>query len=221
MACPVRNSAGGPRMDAAGPLFPPWPSLSPFRHRSPPLFSLLPQKYGKYLLGNIRKDWESYYVDYKRLKDCIKECAKEFQDLTFSPRVTSLSVARPTGHLTAEDAFHRMLDEELDKITKFTQAKIAEIRAELERLAAEAERAASKAAQQPQQPSQVRRPWPSPFGPPLRPSARRSPPPLQPVAASPSPPLLPPTPAPPPSLSLPPSLRLVRKGGQSTPNTRG
>ena len=54
-------------------------------------------KFGNFLEKQAKEDWRSFYLDYKGLKDLIKESAAEVQSTgvaAFSPRTTSLSIAR-------------------------------------------------------------------------------------------------------------------------------
>ena len=72
-------------------------------------------KFGKYLEENSRPEWRQQYVDYKALKDLIKEAVSELERdessrLSFSPRTTSLTVQRPDrgGRNSSETFFERL-----------------------------------------------------------------------------------------------------------------
>jgi SPX domain protein involved in polyphosphate accumulation len=117
-----------------------------------------PPQFGKYLEANQRPQWRPYYIDYKALKDLIKEAAAEASDesaLAASPRTTSLSVVRAAGRRdTAEERFFRRLEAEVRKVGQFTQQLVDQLRTRLTRLqqqvaaaaAAEAAEAAAEAA---------------------------------------------------------------------------
>ena len=75
-------------------------------------------KFGKHLDDNRRDEWESNYLDYKSLKDLIKESAQEQEEngrfgTAYSPRVTSLSVLRADRTQTADERFFQKLDAEV------------------------------------------------------------------------------------------------------------
>ena len=74
-------------------------------------------KFGKHLDDNRRGEWESNYLDYKSLKDLIKESSQEQEEngrfgTAYSPRVTSLSVLRADRTQTADERFFLKLDSE-------------------------------------------------------------------------------------------------------------
>ena len=77
------------------------------------------RKFGKYLEENLRHEWRNNYVDYKLLKDLIKESLAEVERdendrVSFSPRTTSLTVQRPNrGKLNAEEEFFAKLEEQV------------------------------------------------------------------------------------------------------------
>ena len=58
-------------------------------------------KYGLYLASKMRPEWRDYYIDYDTLKDLIDNATKQLDagetSSAYSQRVTSLTVARPTG----------------------------------------------------------------------------------------------------------------------------
>ena len=60
-------------------------------------------KYGLYLSSKMRPEWRDYYISYDTLKDLIDEATKQLQSggdetsAAYSLRVTSLTVARPSG----------------------------------------------------------------------------------------------------------------------------
>jgi len=68
---------------------------------------------------NLRHEWRQNYVDYKVLKDLIKESLSELERdenarLSFSPRTTSLTVQRPTrGKKSSEEEFFARLEEQV------------------------------------------------------------------------------------------------------------
>lgn len=53
-------------------------------------------KYGKYLEQKARPEWRQHYLDYKGLKDLIKESVAEAESgvVSYSPRQTSLTVVK-------------------------------------------------------------------------------------------------------------------------------
>ncbi len=73
-------------------------------------------KYGKYIESKIKPEWKDYYIDYKGLKDLIKECQKEAEtgETTFSPRTTSLTVQRYTHSKdTSQEQFFKRLERDV------------------------------------------------------------------------------------------------------------
>lgn len=74
-------------------------------------------KFGKYLEKQANEDWRAFYLDYKGLKDLIKESAKEAETsgpAAFSPRTTSLSIARAAKKADAsEERFFQQLEAEV------------------------------------------------------------------------------------------------------------
>lgn len=72
-------------------------------------------KFGKYLEARQRTEWRTQYVDYKGLKDLIKEAVAETERsgiVNFSPRTTSLSVLRAGSLKPAEERFFEKLESE-------------------------------------------------------------------------------------------------------------
>ncbi|KAF8057149.1 VTC4 [Scenedesmus sp. PABB004] len=104
-------------------------------------------KFGKYLEKQAKEEWRAFYLDYKGLKDLIKESAKEAETsgpAAFSPRTTSLSIVRAAKTTdAAEERFFQMLEAEVEKVGKFTQRVVAELRQRLANLAPKADRAAA------------------------------------------------------------------------------
>lgn len=74
-------------------------------------------KFGNYLEKKAREEWRGYYLDYKGLKDLIKESAKEAETsgpTAFSPRTTSLSIVRANKSTdAAEERFFQKLENEV------------------------------------------------------------------------------------------------------------
>ena len=73
-------------------------------------------KFGKYLEAKQRPEWRTHYLDYKGLKDLIKEAVAETErsgTTTFSPRTTSLSVLRAGSLKPAEERFFEKLEDEV------------------------------------------------------------------------------------------------------------
>jgi SPX domain protein involved in polyphosphate accumulation len=105
-------------------------------------------KFGKHLERQMRPEWAAYYIDYKGLKDLIKEAVREAEQsggaVNFSPRTTSLSIVRAAkGADAAEERFFQKLEGEVDKIGKFTQRLVDELRAKLRSLNPKAAAAAA------------------------------------------------------------------------------
>lgn len=105
-------------------------------------------KFGKYLEKQARDEWRTQYLDYKGLKDLIKESAREAETsgpAAFSPRTTSLSIVRASKQAdAAEERFFRKMEAEVDKVGKFTQRVVAELRSRLGRLQPRADRASAE-----------------------------------------------------------------------------
>jgi CBS domain-containing protein len=98
-------------------------------------------KFGKYLDSKARPEWRDQYMDYKALKDLIKEASDELasagygpdgagNELSFSPRTTSLTVARAAGRRMARCVGRSQLMErgarerrEEDKMTTTLKAR--------------------------------------------------------------------------------------------------
>lgn len=103
-------------------------------------------KFGKYLEKQARDEWRTQYLDYKGLKDLIKESAREAETqgpAAFSPRTTSLSIVRAAKQAdAAEERFFRRMEAEVDKVGKFTQRVVSELRSRLARLQPKADKAA-------------------------------------------------------------------------------
>lgn len=74
-------------------------------------------KFGEYLEKQAKEEWRPAYLDYKGLKDLIKESAQEADTAgptTFSPRTTSLSIARAGRKADAsEERFFQKLEAEV------------------------------------------------------------------------------------------------------------
>ena len=79
-------------------------------------------------------------MDYKSLKDLIKEAADESAaagaGASFSPRTTSLTVARAGGRRTADERFYELLEAEVAKVNKFTVGRVSELKKRLKALRA-------------------------------------------------------------------------------------
>lgn len=95
-------------------------------------------QFGKYLKEKERKEWTGQYVDYKRLKDLIKDAYKEYEEsgaTSYSPRTTSLTVPKAkSGQDTSEELFFRLLEAELAKIGTFTEETMSSLRSRLYKL---------------------------------------------------------------------------------------
>lgn len=74
-------------------------------------------KFGNYLEKQAKEEWSTFYLDYKGLKDLIKESATEAATsgpTAFSPRTTSLSIARAGRKADAsEERFFQKLEQEV------------------------------------------------------------------------------------------------------------
>ncbi|GLI70122.1 hypothetical protein VaNZ11_014928 [Volvox africanus] len=101
-------------------------------------------KYGKYIESKIKGEWVDYYIDYKGLKDLIKKCQKEAEtagEASFSPRTTSLTVQRYSNTKdSSQELFFRRLERDVDKVNKFTNKLVEEMRASLRNLNSKAEK---------------------------------------------------------------------------------
>ena len=103
-------------------------------------------KFGKYLESKARPEWRDQYMDYKALKDLIKEATDELasagygpggagaSELSFSPRTTSLTVARARGRRSAEERFYELLEAEVAKVNKFTVERVSGLKRRLKAL---------------------------------------------------------------------------------------
>eukprot|EP01024_Parvocaulis_polyphysoides_P026125 TRINITY_DN2383_c0_g1_i13.p1 TRINITY_DN2383_c0_g1~~TRINITY_DN2383_c0_g1_i13.p1 ORF type:complete len:750 (-),score=93.88 TRINITY_DN2383_c0_g1_i13:114-2363(-) len=98
-------------------------------------------KFGKYLSSKVRPEWREQYVDYRALKDNIKEQVRASEQvgavLSHSPRQTSLSVLKPTDKDATEELavkFFRLLEKEIDKVGKFTKRQVQQLRQDLQTL---------------------------------------------------------------------------------------
>ncbi|GLC44294.1 hypothetical protein PLESTB_000761900 [Pleodorina starrii] len=104
-------------------------------------------KYGKYIESKVKEEWKDYYIDYKGLKELIKQSQKEAEtagEASFSPRTTSLTVQRyNTSKDSAQELFFRRLEREVDKVNKFTNKLVEEMRASLRSLNSKAEKETS------------------------------------------------------------------------------
>lgn len=80
-------------------------------------------KFGEHLEESKVLEWSQYYLDYKGLKDLIKQAVREQETLgsnvRFSPRETSLTVAR-AGQRSADDRFYEKMDAEVSRFRNFT-----------------------------------------------------------------------------------------------------
>lgn len=73
-------------------------------------------KFGKYLASKQRPEWTTNYLDYKALKDVIKQAVDEVQSDGIegsSPRETSLTVLRSGRVDRAEDRFFILIEKEV------------------------------------------------------------------------------------------------------------
>ena len=73
-------------------------------------------KFGKYIDEQARPDWTEKYLDYAQLKQYIKEAVAQLESgsdaAAFSPRTTSLSVARNHSQ-SPEASFFTKLETEV------------------------------------------------------------------------------------------------------------
>eukprot|EP00198_Chlamydomonas_reinhardtii_P008320 XP_001697657.1 predicted protein [Chlamydomonas reinhardtii] len=100
-------------------------------------------KYGKYIESKVKPEWKDYYIDYKGLKDLIKACQKEAEtgEASFSPRTTSLTVQRYNNTKdSSQELFFRRLERDVEKVNKFTNKLVEEMRASLKSLNSKAEK---------------------------------------------------------------------------------
>lgn len=100
-------------------------------------------KFGKYLESKARPEWRDSYMDYKGLKDLIKEATDELAGaggpggagaLAFSPRTTSLTVARASERRSADERFYELLESEVAKVNKFTVEHVSGLKKRLKAL---------------------------------------------------------------------------------------
>lgn len=101
-------------------------------------------KFGKYLESKARPEWRDQYMDYKGLKDLIKEATDELASagygpggagaLSFSPRTTSLTVARAAERRSADERFYELLESEVAKVNKFTVEHVSGLKKRLKAL---------------------------------------------------------------------------------------
>lgn len=101
-------------------------------------------KFGKYLESKARPEWRDQYMDYKVLKDLIKEATDELSSagygpggaraLSFSPRTTSLTVARAAQRRSADERFYELLEAEVAKVNKFTVERVSGLKKRLKAL---------------------------------------------------------------------------------------
>lgn len=73
-------------------------------------------KFGKYIDEQARPDWRDKYLDYGQLKQFIKEAVAQLEsgsdETAFSPRTTSLSVAKNHNE-SPEASFFTKLETEV------------------------------------------------------------------------------------------------------------
>lgn len=73
-------------------------------------------KFGKYIDEQGRPDWKEKYLDYGQLKQYIKEAVAQLEsgsdEAAFSPRTTSLSVAKNANE-SPESKFFNKLEAEV------------------------------------------------------------------------------------------------------------
>ena len=75
-------------------------------------------KFGKYLESKARPEWRAHYLDYKALKELIKQCMNDTHDTPeiakYSPRTTSLTVVRFANKKdTHEERFFTKLESDV------------------------------------------------------------------------------------------------------------
>lgn len=71
---------------------------------------------GQHLESKRREEWKEAYIDYKGLKECIKACVQQAEtgEASFSPRTTSLTIARYNNQNdSAEERFFTKLEGEV------------------------------------------------------------------------------------------------------------
>lgn len=97
-------------------------------------------KFGKYIDEQARPDWRDKYLDYGQLKQYIKEAVAQLEsgsdEAAFSPRTTSLSVAKNANN-SPESNFFNKLELEVKKISEFTEKLVKQLRAQTKALQAE------------------------------------------------------------------------------------
>mmetsp|Transcript_27459 Transcript_27459/g.50674 ORF Transcript_27459/g.50674 Transcript_27459/m.50674 type:complete len:739 (-) Transcript_27459:23-2239(-) len=100
-------------------------------------------KYGKYIESKIKPEWSDFYIDYKGLKDLIKACQEEAQrgtgGVAFSPRTTSLTVQRYQSKDSGQEKFFKKLETDVEKVNKFTQRLVEDMRASLKAILSKTE----------------------------------------------------------------------------------
>lgn len=105
-------------------------------------------KFGKYLETKIKEEWRANYIDYTGLKDLIKLCAKDAETgaTSFSPRTTSLTVVRYSNAKdTNEEKFFKKLEQDVEKVNKFTNHLVEDLRLRLRDLASKVDAVKSEA----------------------------------------------------------------------------
>ncbi len=69
-------------------------------------------KFGKYIDEQARPDWRDKYLDYGQLKQYIKEAVAQLEsgsdEAAFSPRTTSLSVAKNANNSPESNFFNKL-----------------------------------------------------------------------------------------------------------------
>ena len=72
-------------------------------------------KFGKYIDEQARPDWRDQYLDYGQLKHYIKEAVAQLEsgssEAAFSPRTTSLSVAKNANQSPESNFFNKLESE--------------------------------------------------------------------------------------------------------------
>lgn len=108
-------------------------------------------KFGKYILSQkatLPADWSDEFLNYKGLKDRIKNSAEQEEasgtaGVAYSPRETSLSVARHrTDRDAAEESFFELLEAEVSKVGAFTAKLVEKLKQDIKKIQGEAEDAA-------------------------------------------------------------------------------
>jgi len=99
-------------------------------------------QYGKYLEEKQRAEWREHYIDYKCLKDLIKEAARQQEEAgvtEYSQRTTSLTVQRAMdSRENLEEKFFKKLESEVEKVGDFTAKIVEGLRERLFQLQAQA-----------------------------------------------------------------------------------